>query len=85
VWPLVLKQIKDSNISNYSIYLREPENLLFAYYEYTGDDHDGDMARMAADPATQRWWDLCMPMQQPLPTVSKDDWWGSMAEVFHID
>jgi predicted TIM-barrel fold metal-dependent hydrolase/L-rhamnose mutarotase len=85
VWPLVLKQIKDSNISNYSIYLREPENLLFAYYEYTGDDHDGDMARMAADPATQKWWDLCMPMQQPLPTVSKDDWWGSMAEVFHID
>ena len=26
-----------ANIHNYSIYLREPENLLFGYWEYTGD------------------------------------------------
>ena len=32
VWPDVLKQIKASKISNYSIYLKEPENLMFAYY-----------------------------------------------------
>lgn len=85
VWPLVLQQIRDSNISNYSIYLREPENLLFAYYEYSGDDHDGDMARMAADPTTQAWWRLCEPMQQPLPTIKQGEWWAGMTEVFHID
>jgi L-rhamnose mutarotase len=28
VWPDVLKQIKASRISNYSIFLKEPENLL---------------------------------------------------------
>ena len=39
VWPDVLKMITACNIRNYSIYLKEPENLLFAYYEYVGTDH----------------------------------------------
>ena len=85
VWPDVLKQIKASNITNYSIFLREPENLMFAYFEYTGTDYAGDMAKMAADPRTQEWWAICMPLQAPLKTNAEGDWWGSMAEVFHID
>ena len=85
VWPEVLKQIKDSKISNYSIFLREPENLLFAYYEYHGDDHAADMAAMAANPATQKWWDICMPMQAPLASKADAEWWAPGEEVFHID
>ena len=50
VWPDVLKQIKSSKISNYSIYLREPENLLFSYYEYTGTDHNADMKAVITHP-----------------------------------
>jgi L-rhamnose mutarotase len=42
VWPEVLKQISMSNIRNYTIFLREPENLLFAYWEYHGDDWAAD-------------------------------------------
>ena len=38
VWPDVLAQIARSNIRNYSIYLKEPENLLFSYFEYHGAD-----------------------------------------------
>ena len=30
VWPSVLAVIADCNIRNYSIFLKEPENLLFA-------------------------------------------------------
>jgi L-rhamnose mutarotase len=85
VWPDVLQQIKASNISNYSIFLREPENLLFAYYEYTGSDHDADMAAMAADPRTQEWWAACMPMQAPLDSRRQGEWWAGTEEVFHID
>ena len=85
VWPDVLKQIKASNITNYSIFLREPENLLFAYFEYTGTDYAGDMAKMAADPKTQEWWAVCMPLQQPLTTIKEGEWWGAMEEVFHTD
>lgn len=85
VWPDVLKQIKASGISNYSIFLREPENLLFAYYEHAGADHDADMAAMAADPRTQDWWALCMPMQAPLASRAEGEWWASTEEVFHLD
>jgi L-rhamnose mutarotase len=83
VWPGVLKQIENSNIRNYSIFLKEPENLLFAYWEYHGSDFAGDMKRMAADPETQRWWELCGPMQQPLDTRKEGEWWAKMEPVFY--
>jgi L-rhamnose mutarotase len=85
VWPEVLARISASNIRNYSIFLREPENLLFAYWEYIGTDFAADMAKIAADPATQKWWDICMPLQSPLPTRAEGEWWAGMEEVFHTD
>ena len=87
VWPEVLKQIKDCHIQNYSIYLRELETrpFLFSYFEYTGADFKADMARMAADPATQRWWSVCEPCQEPLPDRAAGEWWSAMEEVFHFD
>ncbi|HNR36622.1 MAG TPA: L-rhamnose mutarotase [Candidatus Hydrogenedentes bacterium] len=83
VWPDVLKKIKECNISNYSIYLKD--DFLFSYFEYTGDDFAADMAKMAADPTTQRWWDVCKPCQSPLPTRKEGEWWADMEEVFHCD
>lgn len=85
VWPDVQKQISASKITNYSIFLREPENVMFAYFEYVGDDFEGDMAKMAADPVTQDWWKVCMPMQVPLESRAEGEWWASMEEVFHQD
>jgi L-rhamnose mutarotase len=85
VWPKVLEQIARSNIRNYTIYLREPENLLFATFDYHGTDYAADMAKMAADPVTQEWWKVCMPMQDPLATRADGEWWASMDEVFHTD
>lgn len=85
VWPGVLQMIGDCNIRNYSIYLREPENILFGYWEYHGTDFAADAAKMAADPETQRWWDVCMPCQKPLDTRAEGEWWAMMDEVFHLD
>ncbi len=85
VWPGVLAKIADCNIHNYSIYLKEPENLLFAYFEYHGDDFAADSAKMAADPVTQDWWKVCMPMQEPLETRKEGEWWADMEEVFHTE
>ena len=48
-------------------------------------DVAADMARMAADPVTQRWWDVCKPCQQPLADRAPDEWWAAMDEVFHQD
>ena len=85
VWPEVLATIARCNIKNYTIFLKEPENLLFAYFEYHGSDFKADMAKMAADPKTQEWWRICEPMQSPLPTRKEGEWWAEMEDVFHTD
>jgi L-rhamnose mutarotase len=83
VWPGVLANIKECGIRNYSIYHKD--GWLFSYFEYTGDDFAADMARMAADPETQRWWDVCKPCQEPLANRAPGEWWAGMEEVFHCD
>jgi len=88
VWPEVLAMIKSCNIQNYSIYLRtlaDGRPYLFSYFEYTGSDYAADMARMAADPTTQKWWSYCEPCQEPLPDRAPGEWWSGMEEVFHAD
>ena len=88
VWPGVLEMIKRCNIRNYSIYLRQlPDgnHYLFSYFEYIGSDFAADMSIMAADPTTQKWWDVCKPCQMPLNNRVPDEWWSGMEEVFHTD
>ncbi|MFH0945409.1 MAG: L-rhamnose mutarotase [Planctomycetota bacterium] len=83
VWPGVLKTIRDCNIRNYSIFHRG--GLLFAYFEYHGEDFAADQAKMAADPETQKWWTVMKPMQAPLEDCGEGEWWADMQEVFHTD
>lgn len=87
-WPQVLDLIRRANIRNYSIYHRrlpDGRHYLFSYFEYIGDDFDGDMSRMAEHPTTQKWWDVCKPCHTPLPDRAEGEWWAAMDEVFHTD
>jgi L-rhamnose mutarotase len=86
-WPGVLAMIEECNIRNYSIYLRrlpDGKHYLFSYFEYIGEDFAGDMAKMAADPLTQEWWECCKPCHEPLPDRADGEWWAAMTEVFHF-
>lgn len=83
VWPEVLRLIAEANIKNYSIFLKEPENLMFAYWEYHGTDLAADMARMGESPVMQEWWKICDPMQEPFETRAEGEWWAGMEEVFY--
>ena len=83
VWPEVLTVLSRYHIKNYSIFLID--KLLFGYLEYHGHDYDADMASIANDEATQRWWKLTVPCQEPLATKNEGEWWASMQEVFHLD
>jgi len=88
VWPDVLAMIRRCHIRNYSIYVRkmpDGQHYLFSYFEYTGKDFKADMAVMAADPTTQEWWKVCMPLQAPLPDRAEGEWWANAEEVFHCD
>lgn len=83
VWPDVLARLTASGVRNYSIYRHG--GLLFSYLEYVGDDYEADMAAIAADPATQRWWAVCEPLQRPLSDRAEGEWWHEVPEVFHLD
>jgi len=83
IWLGVAKTITECNIKNYSIFYKD--GYLFSYFEYTGKDYDSDMKKMADDPVTQKWWDICKPMQEPLETRKEGEWWAEMEEVFHQD
>jgi L-rhamnose mutarotase len=82
-WPEVNAMLKECNIQNYSIYYRD--GLLFSYLEYTGDDFEADMKKMAADPMTQKWWKETDPCQEPVDSAEEGVWWADMEEVYHLD
>ncbi|WP_406416841.1 L-rhamnose mutarotase [Streptomyces sp. NBC_00873] len=79
----VLERLRRCHIANYSIHLLG--DRLFAYFEYHGDDLPADLARMAADPATQAWWRLTEPCQQPVDEAGPGEWWASMEQVFLME
>lgn len=83
VWPDVLARIERSGLRNYSIFLRD--GRLFSCFECVGGDLDADLAAMAADPATRRWWALTDPCQQPVESAAPGERWAPMEEVFHAD
>lgn len=86
-WPAVCATMKECNLENISVHKAEiAGNLfLFLYLEYTGEDLDADMARMAACPETQRWWKETDPCQLPLPQAAAEGKiWSETKEVFYL-
>lgn len=83
IWPEVADMIRECHIHNYSIY--QFGALLFAYFEYTGDDFESDMKKMAAHEKTREWWAIMGPMQRPVENRKEGEWWADMNEVFHQD
>jgi L-rhamnose mutarotase len=87
VWPEILAKIAEANIRNYAIFHKN--GLLFAYFEYVGDDFDADMAKIGTDPRTHAWWALTDPCQEPVEGNSKGStegqWWLPMEELFSLE
>jgi L-rhamnose mutarotase len=86
-WPSVNKMIKKCHIQNFSIHEREIDGKLYliAYLEYTGNDFDADMKKMAEDPETQRWWKETDPCQSPLPdAAARAKIWSDTEELYYL-
>ncbi|MCW1100270.1 L-rhamnose mutarotase [Streptomyces sp. RS2] len=79
----VLATLRRCHIANYSIHLLG--DRLFSYFEYHGDDLAADMARMAADEATQEWWKLTDPCQAPVAEAGPHGGWAPMEQVFLME
>ena len=75
----------EANMQNFSIFLHQLDDgnwYEFGYYEYTGDDFEGDMAKLEANPRNIEWLKVCDPMQIPLEGY---DGWAEMEEVYYND
>lgn len=82
-WPGVLKTIEDCNLRKYSIFIRE--DLVFAYFEYIGEDYDGDMEKMAEDPVTQEWWTYTKPCFVRYAMGPDDEFYQDMQQIFYFE
>ena len=72
------------HMHNFSIFLQQIEGKWyeFGYYEYTGDDFEGDMATMDKEQRNIDWLKICDPMQIPLEGATG---WSKMEMVYHND
>jgi L-rhamnose mutarotase len=80
--PGVRDLLNKYHMHNFSIFLQKmPDGKWyeFGYYEYTGNDFEGDMAKMDAEPRTIEWLKQCDPMQIPLPG---SEGWTDMERVY---
>lgn len=83
VWPQVEQTLRDAHITNYSIFI--VGDLLFAYYEYAGDDHAADLAGVAEDPVTREWWTHTDPCQvRVVEEQVAGALWQPLEEIWHL-
>ena len=80
VCPEVIQTIYDCHIHNYSIFLED--DVVFAYFEYTGDDYTADCEKMASDPITQKWWALTRPCFTKYSSDKAEAFYTDMRQIF---
>jgi len=80
--PGVRDLLNKYHMHNFSIFLHQIEGKWyeFGYYEYTGNDFEGDMAKLAAEPRNTEWLKVCDPMQIPLKGEKS---WAVMEQVYY--
>jgi L-rhamnose mutarotase len=81
-WPAVLKTITDCHLQNYSIFLQD--DLVFAYFEYVGQDYDADMEKMAQDLVTQQWWTHTKPCFEKFAIDPGSEFYHDMKQIFYL-
>jgi len=87
VWPEVVAAIKAASIQNYSIHVATiaGKRYLFSYFEYVGDDPEGDFGSIAADPVTKdKWWPLTDACQHVLEGTPESNQWLPMEQLMFI-
>ena len=67
IWPDLVKLLKDEGISNYSIFLDEETNTLFAYQEQSGGSSSQDLGSAII---VQEWWKYMADLMETNPDHS---------------
>ena len=67
IFPELKKLLHDSGVRNYSIWLDEETNVLFAYQELEGDGGSQDLGD---NPIVQKWWAYMADIMETNPDNS---------------
>jgi L-rhamnose mutarotase len=80
IWPELKRLFSENGVRDYSIFLDEETNTLFAVQFLEGTDSSQDLA---ANPLVQRWWQYMADIMDTNSDFSPIS--ISLREVFHMD
>ena len=80
LWPDLHKLLKDSGISEYSIFFDEETNILFGFQKQAGDQGSQDLGKTEI---VQKWWKYMADIMETNPDNSPVS--SPLAEVFYME
>jgi L-rhamnose mutarotase len=80
IWPELIRLLKDAGVGNYSIFLDEETNTLFAYQEQTGESSSQDLGNTAI---VKEWWKYMADIMETNPDNSPVT--IPLEEVFYLE
>jgi L-rhamnose mutarotase len=80
IWPELKKLIKESGVSDYSIFLDEETNILFACQKQGGVQSSQDLG---SNPVVQKWWAYMADIMETNPDNSPIT--VPLDEVFYLE
>ncbi len=80
LWPELHKLLKDSGVSEYSIFFDEETNILFGFQKQSGDQGSQDLGKTEI---VQKWWKFMADIMETNPDNSPVS--SPLAEVFYME
>ena len=80
IWPELKKLLKDAGISEYSIFIDEETNTLFAFQKQDGDASSQDLGQTEI---VQKWWKFMADIMKTNPDNSPVT--RELEEVFYME
>lgn len=80
IWPELVELIKNSGVSDYSIFLDIETNILFAVQKQSGNESSQDLG---TNPVVRKWWDYMSDIMEVNPDNSPVA--IPLPEVFYLD
>ena len=80
IWPELKQLLKDTGVSDYSIFWDQETNLLFGYQIVDGESSSQDLGE---NPIVQKWWTYMADIMETHPDHSPLS--IPLKEVFHLD
>lgn len=80
LWPELQQLLKESGVSEYSIFLDEPTNTLFAFQKVSGEGGSQDLGQTTI---VQKWWAYMADIMKT--NIDHSPVTTSLEEVFYME